>query len=133
MARDNAVAALGKIIKHQGTQSEELTKSLINHWLKYLPITYDTNECPEQHDLLCDIIIHKSELILGSNNENLPSVLRILARIYTTKYSTKEINEKIDMIFKSIKNNKILFEISVGIMHSSEGGKIKTKLQKLLL
>jgi len=133
LARDNAVAALGKIIKHQGTQSEDLTKSLINHWLKYLPITYDTNECPEQHELLCDIIIHKSELILGSNNENLPSVLRILARIYTTKYSTKEINDKIDLIFKSIKNNKTLFEISVGTMHSSENGKIKTKLQKLLL
>jgi len=133
LARDNAVASLGKIIKHQGSQNEDITKSLINQWLKYLPITYDTNECPEQHELVCDILMHKSELILGANNENLPLILRILARIYTTKYSTKEINEKIDNIFKLIKSNKELYDISINVSQSCEDGKIKTKLQKLLI
>lgn len=133
LARDNAVASLGKIIKHQGSHNVELTKSLIIQWLKYLPITYDTNECPEQHELVCDILLHKSELILGNNNENLPIVLRILARVYMTKYSTKEINDKIENIFKSIKSNKVMYDISVGVAQSSEDGKIKTKLQKLLI
>ena len=41
-ARDNAVAALGKILKHQAGSVD--TGMLVPHWLNLLPLTHDMEE-----------------------------------------------------------------------------------------
>jgi hypothetical protein len=131
LARDNAVAALGKIIKHQGSLKSDCISVLISQWIKLLPITYDINESPEQHELLCDIVQSKPDLALGENYINFPIILRILAKIYMTKYSNKEVNEKIQKIFAGIKSDQTLLNLTANTMQSSEE-KIRKKLQNLL-
>jgi hypothetical protein len=129
-ARDNATASLGKIIKHQSEFIDY--PSCIAHWVRYLPIVYDLNECEEQHNLLCDIIIRRPELILGNNYSNLPSLLRILAKIYkSAKYTTNEIDTKIKSIFDNLKANEITYRI---LLESLEGFEknIQTKIKKII-
>jgi hypothetical protein len=132
LARDNAVASLGRIIKHQASAKSDSLTQIIHQWLKFLPITYDLNECPEQHELLCDILLQKPEFILGENISNLPNILRILSKIYKSKYSVKEVNEKIEHAFGVIKSNQNMLSVAHNTLETCEDGKIKNKLQKLL-
>jgi hypothetical protein len=128
-ARDNAVASLGKIIKHQNKCIDLVL--CINQWVKYLPITYDLAETEEQHNLLCDIIAEYPNVVFGENKANLPGVLRILGRIYKTKYSSADINIKIDNIIKAVKNDENMFHILKETAGSSED-KIRKKLNKFI-
>ena len=106
-AKDNIVTAIGKLIKFQGNNYSNLTE-IIDKWLENLPIIYDVNESAGMHDLLCDIILQKSEMIFGPNNKNVPKIIRILCRINETKFSNKDINEKINKILNAIKDNNSL-------------------------
>jgi hypothetical protein len=133
MAKDNAVASLGKMIKYQN-ESVILGQNLpgiINIWLKNLPILYDSSEWEEQHEFLCDIFINRPDLILGESCCNLPSLVRLLGKIHKTKRASAEINKKIEKIFEMIKNNENWKEIAVNTYSSSEK-KVKIKLEKLL-
>lgn len=62
-AKDNAVSALGKIIKFQhGTVD---VKSLIPNWLGLLPIKNDVDEAKLQNDLLADLLVGNPTAVLG--------------------------------------------------------------------
>jgi importin-5 len=108
-ARDNAISAIGKIIKHQHANLD--VNVWIPTWLSYLPLKWDPQEAKAQHELLCEILISEnSRLVLGNNNENLPKIIRILAKVYDTKYTTDESNKHILTVFENIKNNPSLHE-----------------------
>ena len=106
-AQDNIVTAIGKLIKFQGNHYSNLTE-IIDKWLEHLPIIYDINESAGMHNLLCDIILEKSDMIFGDNNKNVPKIIRVLCKIIDTRYSNNEINEKIIKILNAIKNNSSL-------------------------
>jgi uncharacterized membrane-anchored protein YjiN (DUF445 family) len=107
-AQDNVITALGKLIKFQGNFYTNL-KEIINQWLQYLPIINDVSESVGMHELMCDIIIEKPEMIFGENNVNLPKIIRIIAKIFQTKsYSNKDLDVKIRKIIEGIKNNNNL-------------------------
>lgn len=133
LARDNAVASLGKIVKYQ---SDSLTTSnslntVVQLWVKYLPITYDLSETNEQHGLLADIFLNRAELIVGENYSNLSGIIRIFGRIYKTKYSEESLNEKIEKIIELIKSNQTTYSILVNTKDASED-KIRKKLEKFI-
>ena len=106
-AQDNIVTAIGKLIKFQGNHYSNLTE-IIDKWLEHLPIIYDINESAGMHNLLCDIILEKSDMIFGDNNKNVPKIIRVLCKIIDTRYSNNEINEKIIKILNAIKDNSSL-------------------------
>ena len=54
-AKDNAISALGKIIKYQH-QTIDLN-SIVPNWISQLPLKTDLDESIIQNDLLTDIII----------------------------------------------------------------------------
>ena len=109
-AQDNVITALGKLIKYRGKEYSNL-KEIIEKWLSNLPIKADISESPGQHDLLCDIVINSPDMIFGANNANVPKIIRILCDIYDSKYSNKEVNEKIKKIFEGIKQNSALMAL----------------------
>ena len=106
-AQDNIVTAIGKLIKFQGNHYSNLTE-IIDKWLEHLPIIHDINESAGMHNLLCDIILEKSDMIFGDNNKNVPKIIRVLCKIIDTRYSNNEINEKIIKILNAIKDNSSL-------------------------
>jgi hypothetical protein len=107
-ARDNAVAALGKIIKHQN-QNIDVTV-WVPKWLNLLPLKYDVQESVTQHTLLVEILISNPTLLLNLDNSNLPKILRILAKIYDTKFSNTELDKSILAMFDNVKQNPNLYQ-----------------------
>ena len=91
--RDNVISALGKIIK---SQSDKINlNEVIQVWLENLPLKFDKEEAIQQHDLLTDIVLLKSELILGVNGSNIPKIITCYGNILNTKKSNADINKKI--------------------------------------
>lgn len=130
LARDNGVAALGKIIKFQSNQVD--LKLLCPKWVNLLPIIEDNDEMFEQHELLCDLILNTPDLILGENLTEFPSVVKVLSRIYkSNKYSDDNINSKIKQIMSKIKGDGKLNELFNGILEREPDTKTKKKLVKL--
>jgi hypothetical protein len=127
-ARDNAIAALGKIIKYQGNHLD--LNFWVPKWLSYMPLKFDIKESIQQNELFCDILLSKPELLLGEGNVNLPKIIRILAKVYESRTSEKQIDEKILGIVSNIKNNAQLFAF-VNEAKESAKKNIKAKIEKM--
>lgn len=129
LARDNGIAALGKIIKYQAAHVD--LKNICTQWLSYLPIRKDEAEMIEQHELLCDIILNKAEIIFGDNLSNAPIIIKVLARVYNSKYSDSSINLKIKQIVEKIKIDATLQNLFANMIERESDEKSKKRLLKL--
>jgi len=127
-ARDNAVAAIGKIISHQHAHID--INIWVPKWVSYLPLKHDKNEQEIQHSLLCDFLLNNSALVSGEDNCNLPRIIRILGYAFENKYSSKELNEKVKNIFTAFKNNSTLLPFVAKAIEGADE-KIKNKLKKV--
>ncbi len=83
-AKDNAVSALGKIIKFQ--QQIVDPNSLIPNWLSLLPIKNDVEEAKVQNELLADLLQVNPIAVLGEQYQRFEQVILILADISKQKY-----------------------------------------------
>jgi len=92
-AKDNAISALGKIIKYQNQYLD--INTIVPQWLGYLPLKWDPKEAVDQHELLVEIIEKNPSIVIGNENSNLPRLLRILAYVIDTKYSSEELDGRI--------------------------------------
>lgn len=87
-ARDNAIAALGKIIKYQESNIDAQT--IIPSWFQLLPLNHDLEEAKLQNEFLAELLFKKHQLILGANNEGLEHLVTILGTICTSKQSSED-------------------------------------------
>ena len=124
-ARDNIIASVGKIIQYQ--HSVLNVSEWIPRWLNHLPLSFDAKESVNQHQFLTNIVINNSALIFGDNNVNLPKVIRVLARIYQTKFSNSEIDKNIETIFGKIKETPSLHSF-VAVAKDGAENKILKKI-----
>ncbi|CAG9316983.1 unnamed protein product [Blepharisma stoltei] len=99
-AKDNAVAALGKIIKYQSGSINSAT--IVPAWVNLLPLRRDKEEAKLMHDLLADITISNMALTIGENNERLEHVVKIFAEILETKLINTETVPKVKQIIQMI-------------------------------
>lgn len=83
------------------------------------------------HELLTLLINENPNLALGTDNVNLPRVIRILAKVYETKLSNETINNSIKSIFDNIKKSSNLQNF-VAIAKEGADEKIAKKINKLL-
>lgn len=130
LARDNGVASLGKIIKFQAGFID--VKYNCEKWLGMLPILEDEEEMMDQHELLCDIILNKAEIIFGDNLVNGPKVFILLGRIFNSKFSNEAINLKIKQIMVKVKNEQGLVNMLNSIYETSNDEKVKKRIKKLI-
>jgi hypothetical protein len=104
-ARDNAVSALGKIIKYHGQEFPDKLDNLLDFWVNSLPITQDKEEGKINNQFLLDILMKEPNKILGPSNKNLGQIIVILAKAYQTGASTDEMDKNINSFAEGIKNN----------------------------
>ncbi|EDO06826.1 uncharacterized protein BBOV_IV004650 [Babesia bovis T2Bo] len=100
-ATDNAIAALGEIIRHHGDKLNEAA-SYLNLWLKSLPLKADEEEAKRVHKNLMDLIIANNPTILGPDNCNMAQIAKIFITIYETDFSTEELNKQIIQLMKHL-------------------------------
>lgn len=80
-ATENAISAVTKLLKYRPAAVPNVDE-VIPHWLNWLPIFEDTEECPHVYGLLCDLIETNHPLVVGAQNSNIPRLIAILAEIY---------------------------------------------------
>ena len=100
-AKDNAVSALGKIIKYQGKGIPELD-NLIDLWVNSMPITQDEGEGLINNKFLMEIIKTDPSKVMGAGNKNLQQIIVILAKCYETESSNEELDKDIEEFIKGI-------------------------------
>ena len=122
-AQDNVITALGKIIEYKPDDYQNL-KEIIDVWLHKLPITTDLAESAGQHNLLCDIVMKRSDMIFGDNNKNVPHIIRTLCKVLETKYSNDDVDKKIKIILSEMKKNSNLVAL---VPEAKKGAKEKVK------
>ena len=99
-------------------------KEIIDVWLHKLPITTDLAESAGQHNLLCDIVMKRSDIIFGENNKNVPHIIRTLCKVLETKYSNDDVDKKIKIILSEMKKNSNLVAL---VPEAKKGAKEKVK------
>ena len=89
-AKDNAVAALGKILKFQSTCAD--TNLLVEFWVQNLPLTHDMEEAKVQNEFLADTMLKAPGLILEDQGGalqvgRLEKLVMILGEVCHKKHS----------------------------------------------
>jgi hypothetical protein len=120
-ARDNAVSALGKIIKYHGQEFPSELDNLLDFWVNSLPITKDKEEGKINNEFLLDILVKEPNKVLGPSNKNLGQIIIILAKGYNTDSSDTEMDKKIQSFADGIKNNAEYNNILNDVVKSQKG------------
>lgn len=115
--KDNAVAAIGKIVKAHGGLFDP--KPILKLWLTMLPLRSDKPEGCGQHELLVDIMLNSPQLLLSNATEAenvgaLSKVLSVYGDILDTKVHSclmetcnAAIRDKIKTHLNSLKTNEL--------------------------
>lgn len=113
-AKDNAIAALGRVVKHQLATLGDTGIQVGGYWVDQLPLKRDKVEGREQHELLLDIILtQNASMVFGPNGEKMKKVLEIFGTIVNSKMSKPEIDAKIEQVLKGLMANEVMSELLV--------------------
>ncbi|SPQ97476.1 TOG domain-containing protein [Plasmodiophora brassicae] len=111
-ATDNAVAALGKILRYQGDQVD--AAQLLPAWLSMLPLRDDVLESAVCTSLLCDFVEGNDTRLLGADFGNLPKIVHVLLDVVHTKLTNPELDARIVPIIKQLPPG-LMAQIVVGL------------------
>jgi len=127
---DNLVAALGKIINAQFNNEiiQNNINDLIEKWIMNLPIIYDENEQEQQHEWMVDFFIYKRNLIPFNCYFH---YFESLAEIYQSKYSNKNIDIQIELIFSNFVKKEDKLRNILAQIYENASYEIKNKLNIL--
>jgi len=99
-ARDNAIAALGKVLKYQSNAVD--LNQLMPFWLSNLPLSHDMEEAHIQNLFLSEAALKQPTFILGQNYERLEQFVTILGEICCKKQSDALTLEMLSVIVANI-------------------------------
>jgi endoglucanase Acf2 len=97
-AKDNAVSALGKIIRYQTTTIDAPT--IIPGWLSLLPIKNDVEEAKIQNEILASLLEEAPQALLGDQYQRFEQVVLILGEILDKKYVENDTGAKLARFIK---------------------------------
>ena len=129
-ARDNAISALGKIIKYHGQEFSNELNSLLDLWVNSMPIKQDKEEAKINNNFLLDILMKEPNKILGENNKNLGKIIVTLAEGYQTGATDEEMDKKIEQFALGVKSNPEYNNILVETAKKSKE-KLQNKIKSL--
>ena len=99
-AKDNAVSALGKIIKFQSATVD--VASLIPNWLSLLPLKADLDEAKHMNEFLTTLLEQNPLFVLGQNYERFEQIVLLLSEIYDKKYLNDETAQRLTVLIQNM-------------------------------
>ena len=129
-ARDNAISALGKVIKYHGQEFPNELNSLLDLWLNSMPIKKDKEEAKINIKFLLDILMKEPNKVLGDNNKNLGKVIVILTEGYQTDSTDTDMDKNIEQFALGIKNNTEYNNILLNTLKKQKE-KLRNKMKSL--
>lgn len=130
-ARDNAVSAIGKIIKYHGSELAGELDNLLDFWVNNLPITQDKEEGKLNNKFLLEILNKEPGKVLGAGNKNIEKIVVTLAKGYKTDASDDETDKKMEEYANSMKNSGELGPLLKEVVQKQKKGKILNKINDL--
>ncbi|KAJ3273865.1 Importin-5 [Terramyces sp. JEL0728] len=103
MATENAISAIGKLLKVYRNAGAFNANDVILHWFNALPIVEDSEEAPETYSLLLELIEGQNEVIVNVNQ--IPKLVSILSEALSLKgllVKAPELKEKMVNCLKSV-------------------------------
>jgi len=100
LATDNAIAAVGKLIKFQAANIDY--PQTFAMWLSFLPVTADKIESKVTYPLLCEFVESNNPNVFGANYANLPKILSVFAQVLGTELIDDAITQRIVNILKGM-------------------------------
>jgi len=99
-ARDNAIAALGKVIRFQNTCVNAV--DLVAHWVNLLPLEKDYIEAKFCNEFLAESVMQNPQVILGPNNERLEKFVMILGEICDEEQASEGTLDRLAVIIANL-------------------------------
>jgi hypothetical protein len=100
-ARDNAIAAIGKVIQfHAGLIDVNL---VVSAWLGLLPLRFDKMESKNMTELVTNLALNQPQVLFGENYERLERVVRLLLEVVDSKYVKDDSRPKIVEVFARLR------------------------------
>lgn len=104
-ARDNAIAAIGRMIRYQHANLD--LNTVVYAWVKLLPLRFDKPEAKEAHDMLADMCMSNPEIVYGSDLSNLKHVVWLFADILEGKTVEEKTLPKIRTIIQGLQSQNV--------------------------
>ena len=130
-ARDNAVSALGKILKYHQNELGPDYDNFLDIWINAMPITQDDKEGKFNNEFLLDILMKDQNKVLGNDNKNLKQIIIILSKAYNHSEMSDDImNSNIKQFANGVKNNAEYNKILMDLINKQKG-KTLNKIKSL--
>lgn len=105
-ARDNAIAALGKVLQYQPASVNP--NELVPYWLQSMPLTHDMDEAKTMNKFLAQATLRDPASIFGQNYERLEQYVVILGEICHKKQSDAITLDTLSVIIANISQDNNL-------------------------
>lgn len=99
-SKDNAVSALGKIVRYQAGTVD--VKLLVPNWLGLLPLKNDIDEAKIQNEFIASMLHEQPLLILGDQYQYFERIVILLSDIIQKKFVTEETGLKLAAIISNM-------------------------------
>ncbi|XP_026818169.1 importin-5-like [Rhopalosiphum maidis] len=128
-ATENAVSAISKILEYNNSAVN--VDEILPLWLCNLPICEDTDEAPFVYGYLCKLIVNHHPLVLGQNNSNFPSLIKIIIEAFLQDAIDKShiVAQEMIMIVNGIQANQEVFNACLAVLNPEQ----MKMLQSLLM
>ena len=120
-AKDNAVSALGKILKYQESVLGPDYDNFLNIWINAMPITQDEEEGKISNEFLLEILMKQQNRVLGSKNKNLQQIIIILSKAYNSEMSSEVMDTNIEQFANGVKNNNEYNKLLIELVNKQKG------------
>jgi hypothetical protein len=127
-ARDNAISALGKMVRYQSHCID--VNVIVPSWIQLMPITTDLEEAKIQSSIFAELFSTQANLVLGANRERLPNVVMILGEILTPKLADEAVLARLAEATKQLSNDPELGPAFQEIFSSKLSQEAKNRIQK---
>lgn len=101
--KDNAISALGKIMKHQSASVS--VPDTFPFWFSHLPLEIDFLEAKECNQILADALTESPEMVIGAQGERLEALVKMLADQFTDKNMEKNTMEQFGVSLIGLSQN----------------------------
>ncbi|XP_077863198.1 importin-5-like, partial [Saccoglossus kowalevskii] len=128
-ATENAISAVTKIMKHNHGNIN--VEELLPHWLSWLPVVEDKEECIHIYSYFCDLIESNNVQILGANNSNSSRILAIIAEVFLKDATCEdnELTQRLINIVRQIQSNAELWNVCTSQLSEDQKQSLATALQ----
>jgi len=122
-ATENAIAAVAKILKYNGSLVD--VARVLPAFISWLPVWEDKEECPHVYGYLCDLIECNNPVVMGENGANVPHLIAILVEAFRQGALDEETpanaaSARMRTILRHVQSNETMFQTCLAVLNDEQ-------------